>query len=64
MAKKQLIKDESVQRMTLGTYADGSTRSILDAMDDEVMSPKDKKKAITKSDSYKNGKRKKAKLHL
>ena len=49
--------------MVLGTYSDGSVRSIPDAVDGEVYSPKTKGKAIKRNTKRnKKNKRKKFKI--
>lgn len=37
-----LIKDEKVSKFLVGTYADGETRNITDAVNGEFLSPKQK----------------------
>ena len=49
--------------MVLGTYSDGSVRSIPDAIDGEIYSPKQKGKAI-KRNNKKNKKKNRAKFKL
>ena len=41
---KKVIKNEDVQRIMFGEYADGDVRSAADAMKGEYRSPKMKKK--------------------
>jgi hypothetical protein len=43
-AGKELIKDKGVQQFLCGTYADGSSRNVADAVHGEYLSPKQKKK--------------------
>lgn len=60
---KELIENDDVQKMVLGTYSDGSVRSIPDAIDGEIYSPKQKGKAI-KRNNKKNKKKNRAKFKL
>lgn len=50
------ITDPKVQKALFGTYSDGSTRSLVDAWNDEILSPKDKSKKLYKK--KKSGKKK------
>lgn len=60
---EKIIANEDLQKMVLGTYSDGSVRSIPDAMDGEVYSPKTKGKAIKRNTKRnKKNKRKKFKI--
>ena len=60
---EKIIANEDLQKMVLGTYSDGSVRSIPDAMDGEVYSPKSKGKAIKRNTKRnKKNKRKKFKI--
>lgn len=57
---------EKGQRFLCGTYSNGKTRSVVDALRDEYISPKDrenweKKKAAKKKKKNKNKKKKKKK---
>ena len=53
---------QTVQKLVLGEYSDGSTRSLGDCLDGELLSPKDRQKALTKQGKKKGkkGKKKKA----
>lgn len=42
----ELIQDEKVQGLICGRYSDGTPRSIPDAINGELMSPKEKKKEL------------------
>lgn len=42
------LEKSGITKMILGTYSDGTTRSIPDAISDELYSPKAKAKAIKK----------------
>ena len=55
-----LLKDSTVQKIILGTYSDGNTRSITDAACGEILSPQDKEKYVFK----KKKKKKKKKINL
>lgn len=57
-----VLKDADVQKVILGTYSDGETRSVSDAISGEVLSPKDKEKYAFKKKAKK--KKKKAKINL
>lgn len=50
---KGVISDEDFQKFTLGTYADGKTRNLRDAVSGEYLSPKQKKKATSKKSKKK-----------
>lgn len=41
-----VASNKGIQKMVLGEYTDGSPRSILDAIDGEILSPKDRKKYV------------------
>ena len=51
---------ESGQKFLCGTYSDGKTRNVVDAMRDEFMSPETREK-MTKKDKKKKKKKKKEK---
>jgi hypothetical protein len=53
---KDVIKDEDIQKFVCGTYADGKTRNLRDAIDGEFLSPKQKKKATSKKSKKKHTK--------
>ena len=60
---EKIIANADLQKMVLGTYSDGSVRSIPDAVDGEVYSPKTKGKAIKRNTKRnKKNKRKKFKI--
>lgn len=42
------LEKSGISKMVLGTYSDGTTRSIPDAISGELYSPKTKAKAIKK----------------
>ena len=52
----EILSDESLTKAVFGTYGDGSTRSLADAIDGECISPKDRQKAM-------KGAKKKKKKH-
>lgn len=58
---KEVVGNKDVRRIFLGTYSDGTTRSLPDAMNGEVYSPKTKGKAI-KRNKKKKKKRTKYKI--
>lgn len=45
---KSIVGDDDVKKFLCGTYADGSTRNLTDAINGDFLSPKQKKKAISK----------------
>ena len=51
-----ILSEEEVQKRVFGEYSDGRVRSIPDAIHDEVLSPKQKKKKLYKK--KKSGKKK------
>lgn len=50
-----LVASEKIQRTLFGEYSDGSVRSIPDALDGEILSPKDRERMFYKK---KKGKKK------
>lgn len=60
---EKLLKNEDLQKMICGQYSDGSPRSIPDAINGELMSPKEKKKELKKISKRKK-KRKERKFKL
>jgi hypothetical protein len=60
-AGKMLAENDSVKKMVLGTYSDGSARSIPDALNDEFVSPKEKKKILYGDDKKRKNKKNKKK---
>lgn len=54
-----LLKSKSVQKTILGTYSDGKTRSVADAIEGEFLSPKQKAKLLHVNEGKKNKKGKK-----
>ena len=59
-AGKTIAGNDDIQKMILGTYSDGSPRSLPDALNDEFISPKEKKN-ILYGDKKKKKKHKKKK---
>lgn len=59
---KSLAEDKNVRRIVFGTYSDGSTRSLSDAINGEILSPKDKVKY--KKKKKKSKKKKKVRIDL
>ena len=53
-----LLTNKDVQRVILGTYSDGRTRSVKDCLDGEILSPKQKEKFHYKDKSKKKKKKK------
>lgn len=60
---KELLGNGDLQKVLLGTYSDGTTRSLPDAIDGEIYSPKQKGKAI-KRNKKRNKKKKRNKFKL
>lgn len=51
-----VVTNEDLRKTILGTYSDGKPRSLVDAMNDEVLSPKQRQKKLYKK--RKSGKKK------
>jgi hypothetical protein len=51
-----LCSTDKVQKMLFGTYSNGKARSMVDAINDEVLSPKQRKSKLYKK--RKSGKKK------
>lgn len=51
-----VVTNEDLRKTVLGTYSDGKPRSIIDAYNGEVLSPKQKQKKLYKK--RKSGKKK------
>ena len=47
-AGKAIASDENITEFLCGTYADGTKRSLADAIQGEYLSPKQKKKITSK----------------
>lgn len=60
---EKLLSNDKVKSIIFGTYSDGTPRSIPDAINNELYSPKQKKKAIKRNEKRKR-KKKHAKLKL
>lgn len=60
---KKIGKSDDFKSFLCGTYSDGTPRNLPDAINDEVLSPKQKAKAKKKKKDKKK-KKKKAKLKL
>ena len=60
---KTVGKNEDIRGLVCGKYADGTSRSIPDAISGEFLSPKQKKKMLEKKKKKKN-KKKHAKFKL
>ncbi len=61
---KEIITDKSLQKTFLGTYSDGTPRSLPDALKGEVISPKQKEKLQKKAKNKKKKKKAKKKLEF
>lgn len=58
----KVASDEKIKKMIFGTYSNGKSRSILDSLDGEILSPKDREKYLYKKDKkHKKKKKKKVK---
>lgn len=55
------LTDKGVQRALLGVYSDGTPRSLIDCVNGEILSPKDKEKYIYKKKDKNKKKKKKNK---
>lgn len=51
--------DKKVQKVVLGTYTDGTTRSVVDALSGEFLSGKDREKYLKEKKKKKKHKKKK-----
>lgn len=51
-----VVTNEDLRKTVLGTYSDGKPRSVVDALNDEVLSPKQRRKKLYKK--RKSGKKK------
>lgn len=60
---KKIGKSDDFKSFLCGTYSDGTPRNLPDAINDEVLSPKQKAKAKSKKKKKKK-KKQKAKLKL
>ena len=56
------LTDKGVQRALLGVYSDGTPRSLIDCVNGEILSPKDKEKYIYKKNKKKKKKKNKIKF--
>lgn len=54
--------DKSVQKALFGVYSDNTPRSLVDCLDGEILSPKDRAKAMNRKKKKKNKKKSKNKL--
>lgn len=52
----KVCSDVKIQKMVLGTYSDGTPRSVFDAINGEILSPKQKRNKLYKK--RKSGKKK------
>lgn len=59
-----VASDKGVQKALFGVYADNSPRSLVDSMNGEVLSPKQKKEYCYKKKKKKGKKNKKSKIRL
>jgi len=65
-ATRFALTNDDFQKMMLGTYSDGKTRSFADAISGEIMSPKEKakmEKRIVKNKKKKKKRKKKGKKY-
>ena len=56
-----LITNKKVQKALFGEYADGTPRSLTDALDGEFLSPSQREKKVYKSKKKKKSKKSKRK---
>lgn len=59
----ETLTDKNVQKALFGTYSDGSSRSLVDCVNGEFLSPKDREKYVYKK-KKKGKKKKKNKIKL
>ena len=55
-AGKAISSDDNITEFLCGTYADGSKRSLSDAIHGEFLSPKQRKKLTSKKKKHKSTK--------
>ena len=55
---KEVVGNSDIKKFAFGTYTDGSTRNVVDAINGEYMSPKTKKKHLKKKKKYLKAKKK------
>lgn len=53
------LADKSVQKVLFGTYSDNTPRSLVDCVNGEILSPKDREKYLYKKKKKKNKSKKK-----
>jgi hypothetical protein len=56
-----VLSNDGIQKMLCGTYSDGKTRNLPDAVTGEFLSPEQKKNILHGEDSSKKKKKKKKK---
>ena len=61
---KELVKDEDFVTFLCGKYSDGTNRKVRDAIKGEYLSPKEKKKAMSKKTKKSKKKNKSTKFKL
>ena len=63
---EELTGNENLQKITFGTYADGRPRNLVDSVQNEYLSPKQKKKVTSgkKKKKKKDKKKNKNKFRL
>ena len=54
-----MLNTDNVKKTILGTYSDGTIRSVTDAMDGEIFSPKTRAKILRKEEKEKKKNKKK-----
>lgn len=57
----QVGKDESIKKTILGTYSDGTPRSVVDAYRDELLSPEDRTMMEERMKEIRKNRKKRAK---
>ena len=58
----EAVTDKNVQKAVFGTYSDGKPRSLVDCVNGEFLSPKDREKYVYKKKKKKGKKKSKIKL--
>lgn len=58
----KLVSNKGVQKVLFGTYADDTPRSLVDGINGEILSPKQRKKFVYKKKKKKKHKKCKIKI--
>lgn len=60
----EVAKNKTIKKCIFGEYADGSPRSLMDALDGEILSPKERKVYMCKEKKGNKKKKKKNKMNF